>query len=55
MIVEGQLHGGAATQGIGETLFEEIVYDRDTGQLLTGSFLDYRVPSDGDAKTRESH
>ena len=40
MIVEGQLHGGAA-QGIGEALFEEIVYDRDTGQLLTGSFLDY--------------
>jgi carbon-monoxide dehydrogenase large subunit len=44
MIVEGQLHGGAA-QGIGEALFEEIVYDRDTGQLLTGSFLDYRIPS----------
>jgi len=44
MIVEGQLHGGAA-QGIGEALFEEIVYDHDTGQLLTGSFLDYRIPS----------
>ena len=54
MIVEGQLHGGAA-QGIGEALFEEIVYDRDTGQLLTGSFLDYRVPSAMEMPRLESH
>ena len=54
MIVEGQLHGGAA-QGIGEALFEEIVYDRDTGQLLTGSFLDYRMPSTMETPRLESH
>jgi carbon-monoxide dehydrogenase large subunit len=53
MIVEGQLHGGAA-QGIGEALFEEIVYDRDTGQLLTGSFLDYRMPSTMETPRLES-
>lgn len=54
MIVEGQLHGGAA-QGIGEALFEEIVYDRDTGQLLTGSFMDYGIPSAMETPRLESH
>jgi carbon-monoxide dehydrogenase large subunit len=44
MIVEGQLHGGIA-QGIGEAVFEELIYDPDTGQLLNGSFLDYGIPS----------
>ena len=34
---------------------EEIVYDRDTGQLLTGSFLDYRVPSAMEVPRLESH
>jgi carbon-monoxide dehydrogenase large subunit len=42
MIVEGQVHGGLA-QGIGQALTEEIVYD-GSGQLLTGSFMDYAVP-----------
>lgn len=42
-LVEGQMRGGA-TQGIGWALFEELVYD-DQGQLLTGSFLDYAIPS----------
>ncbi|MCC6173966.1 MAG: xanthine dehydrogenase family protein molybdopterin-binding subunit [Chloroflexi bacterium] len=41
-IVEGQVHGGLA-QGLGEALFERIVYDAD-GQLLSGSLLDYAVP-----------
>jgi aerobic carbon-monoxide dehydrogenase large subunit len=41
-IVEGQLHGGVA-QGIGAALMEELVYDA-SGQLLTGSFMDYAVP-----------
>src|SRR4029453_11489922 len=36
-IVEGQLHGGLM-QGIGQILGEHCVYDRDTGQLLTGTF-----------------
>jgi aerobic carbon-monoxide dehydrogenase large subunit len=42
MIVEGQVHGGLA-QGIGQALREHIVYDQDTGQLLTASFMDYAV------------
>jgi carbon-monoxide dehydrogenase large subunit len=47
MIVEGQVHGGMA-QGVGQALMEEIVYDRDTGQLLTGSFMDYAMPRASD-------
>jgi carbon-monoxide dehydrogenase large subunit len=43
MIVHGQLHGGIA-QGIGQALFEHCVYDSDTGQLLTATFLDYCMP-----------
>jgi aerobic carbon-monoxide dehydrogenase large subunit len=46
MIVEGQVHGGLA-QGIGQALTEEIVYDH-TGQILTGSFMDYALPRAGD-------
>ena len=42
-IVHGQVHGGVV-QGIGQALMEEIIYDRETGQLLTGSFMDYRMP-----------
>lgn len=42
-IVHGQVHGGVM-QGIGQALLEEIVYDRETGQLLTGSFMDYAMP-----------
>jgi carbon-monoxide dehydrogenase large subunit len=47
MIVEGQVHGGMA-QGIGQALMEEIVYDRQSGQLLTGSFMDYAMPRAAD-------
>ena len=43
MIVEGQLHGGI-TQGIGQALYEGAVYDND-GQLLSGSMMEYHVPS----------
>jgi carbon-monoxide dehydrogenase large subunit len=43
MIVEGQVHGGLV-QGIGQALIENCVYDRETGQLLTGSFMDYAMP-----------
>lgn len=43
---EAQLHGGIA-QGLGQALFERIAYD-DTGQLLTGSFLDYAMPRAAD-------
>jgi carbon-monoxide dehydrogenase large subunit len=43
LIVEGQVHGGLA-QGIGQALCENTVYDGDSGQLLTGSFMDYCMP-----------
>jgi aerobic carbon-monoxide dehydrogenase large subunit len=44
LIVEGQLQGGIA-QGIAQALFEEVAYDPDTGQLMTGSLIDYLVPT----------
>ena len=43
MLLEGQVHGGVA-QGIGQALMEELVHDQRSGQLLTGSFMDYAVP-----------
>jgi len=43
MIVEGQVHGGLA-QGIGQALLEGAVYDSGTGQLLSGSYMDYCMP-----------
>jgi aerobic carbon-monoxide dehydrogenase large subunit len=46
LIVEGQVHGGLA-QGIAQALFEEAVYDAD-GNLTTGTFVDYLVPSAAD-------
>jgi carbon-monoxide dehydrogenase large subunit len=42
MIVEGQVHGGIA-QGIGQALLEHGIYD-ETGQLITGSYMDYCMP-----------
>ena len=51
MIVEGMVHGGAA-QGLGQALQEEAVYD-DEGQLLTGSMMDYAVPSAEDLPSFE--
>ena len=43
MIVEGQVHGGLA-QGIGQALLEHCVYDAESGQLLSGSYMDYAMP-----------
>ncbi|QJR14782.1 xanthine dehydrogenase family protein molybdopterin-binding subunit [Usitatibacter palustris] len=43
MIVEGQVHGGVA-QGLGQAFLEGCVYDKDSGQLLTGSYMDYTMP-----------
>ncbi len=43
MIVEGQVHGGLG-QGIGQALLEHCIYDKDSGQLLTGSYMDYAMP-----------
>ena len=42
-IVRGQVEGGAV-QGIGQALCESVVYDADSSQLLTGSFMDYAMP-----------
>jgi carbon-monoxide dehydrogenase large subunit len=43
MIVRGQLEGGAV-QGIGQALYEQVVYDNETGQPVTGSLMDYAAP-----------
>ncbi len=43
MLVEGQVHGGIA-QGLGQALYEQCVYDQESGQLLTGSLMDYGLP-----------
>ena len=43
IIVRGQLDGGAV-QGIGQALCEQMVYDRESGQLLTGTLMDYALP-----------
>jgi len=43
MLIDGQVHGGVA-HGIGQALYEQIVYD-DRGQLVTGTFMDYALPT----------
>jgi aerobic carbon-monoxide dehydrogenase large subunit len=53
LIVDGQVHGGVA-QGIGAALLEEIVYD-DQGQLLSGTLMDYVVPSACEIPKMEVH
>ncbi len=45
-VVEGQMHGGVV-QGAGQVFGEHVVYDRITGQLMTGSFADYYMPRAG--------
>ena len=46
-LLEGQVQGGTV-QGIGQALLEHAVYDAQSGQLLTGSFMDYAMPRAGD-------
>ena len=53
MLMEGQVHGGLA-QGIAQALYEEVVYD-ESGQLLTGSLLDYAVPTAAMLPPYETH
>jgi carbon-monoxide dehydrogenase large subunit len=43
LLLEGQVHGGTA-QGIGQALLEDAVYEADSGQLVSGSFMDYAMP-----------
>jgi aerobic carbon-monoxide dehydrogenase large subunit len=47
MIIHGQIHGGIA-QGIGQALLEHCFYDPSSGQLLSGSFMDYAMPRASD-------
>jgi carbon-monoxide dehydrogenase large subunit len=47
LTLQGQVAGGIV-QGLGQILMEQIVYDPETGQLLTGSFMDYAMPRAGD-------
>jgi carbon-monoxide dehydrogenase large subunit len=51
-LVEGQVCGGVA-QGIGQAMLEDLVYDRDGGQLITGSFMDYAMPRARDVPALE--
>jgi carbon-monoxide dehydrogenase large subunit len=41
--LKGQVHGGVA-QGVGQALMEQVVYDRESGQLMTATFMDYAMP-----------
>jgi carbon-monoxide dehydrogenase large subunit len=43
MILDGQVHGGIA-QGAGQALMEQVVYQEGSGEMLTGSFMDYAMP-----------
>ena len=52
LLLEGQVHGGIA-QGLGQALLERTVYDADTGQLVSGSFMDYAIP--GPTTSRRSN
>ena len=56
LTLEGQIHGGIG-QGVGQAFSEHVVYDPDSGQLLTGSFMDYGMPRADDmcAFTMENH
>ena len=47
VIITGQVHGGVA-QGLGQALKEHMIYDADSGQVLTGSFMDYGMPRAAD-------
>jgi carbon-monoxide dehydrogenase large subunit len=53
MLAEGQVHGGVV-QGIGQAITEHTVYD-ETGQLLTGSFMDYGMPRAADVPNMNFH
>jgi carbon-monoxide dehydrogenase large subunit len=48
LILDGQIHGGLM-QGLGQALLEDAVFDAESGQLLSGSFMDYAMPRASDA------
>jgi aerobic carbon-monoxide dehydrogenase large subunit len=51
-LIEGQVHGGVA-HGLAQALFEQLVYDEE-GQLVTGSFVDYALPTSSDLPSFET-
>jgi carbon-monoxide dehydrogenase large subunit len=46
LLLDGQMHGSTA-QGVGQALLEDCVYEEGSGQLLSGSFMDYAIPRAG--------
>ena len=52
LLLQGQIQGGIA-QGLGQSLMEKISYDEDSGQLITGSFMDYAMPRADDISFME--
>lgn len=52
MLIDGQVHGGVV-HGIGQALYEQVVYDSE-GQLLTGSFVDYALPTAAELPSLET-
>ncbi len=54
LLAEGQMHGGIA-QAVGEAMFENVVYDNGSGQLLSGSFMDYALPHADELPWIETH
>ncbi len=54
LLADGQVHGGVA-QGIGQALAEETVYDPGSGQLMTGTFMDYRLARASDLPMIETY
>ena len=52
LTLAGQIHGGVA-QGVGQILMEQVVYDRESGQLLSASFMDYAMPLSSDLPSFE--
>ena len=54
IIADGQVHGGIV-QGIGHAVCEEVVYEEESGQLLTGSFMDYTIPRADECPLFETH
>ncbi|MEY2532306.1 MAG: aerobic carbon-monoxide dehydrogenase large subunit [bacterium] len=52
LLIDGQVHGGVA-QAIGQALYEQVVYD-ESGQLITGTFVDYALPTAGEIPSFET-
>jgi carbon-monoxide dehydrogenase large subunit len=53
LLIDGQIHGGIV-HALGQALYEQVVYD-DEGQLITGTFVDYALPSAADVPSFETH